>query len=47
MDFYKPAEEDQCREEEDNETGGDHGVEIVERHQEMGTLSLILTPGTV
>ena len=44
---YKPAEEDQCREEKDNETGGDHGVEIVERHQEVGTLSLVLAPGTV
>ena len=41
---YKPAEEDQCREEEDNEAGSDHGVE---RHQEMGTLSLELAPGTV
>ena len=47
MVYNRPAEENQCREEEDNETGGDHGVEIVERNQKMWALSLVLAPGTV
>ena len=43
----KPAEEDQGGQEEDDEARRDHGVEIVEGDQQVGTLGLVLAPRTV